>query len=147
MVVFIVQRGNHLCQNINGIGHCATIKAGVQVAVRASYFYFYIAQAAQAGGNGRGVRLPNNAGIGNKDDIAGKFIFGCALQTSPGFRLPTSSSPSIINFTLQGSYWFQFITSRAFTCIYIWPLSSQAPRAYILPSFITGSKGGESHSS
>ena len=71
----------------------------------------------------------------------------------PKCSLPTSSSPSIINFTLQGSSSFLVIYSSAFTCINIWPLSSQAPRAKIAPSgwisvsLITGSKGGEFHRS
>ncbi len=42
---------------------------------------------------------------------------------------------------LQGRVPVFVMVSRAFTCIYTWPLSSQAPRANILPSLITGSKG------
>ena len=66
---------------------------------------------------------------------------------------PTSSSPSIINLTLQGKFPEDVIYSKAFMCIYICPLSSQAPLAKIAPSgwiavfFITGSKGGEVHKS
>ena len=60
---------------------------------------------------------------------------------------PTSSSPSIIIFTLQGRVLVFAITSSAFMCMNIWPLSSQAPRANILPSFITGSNGPLVHNS
>ncbi len=47
---------------------------------------------------------------------------------------PTSSSPSIMNFTLQGSLSSLIKYSTAFTCMYSCPLSSQAPLAKIAPS-------------
>ena len=62
---------------------------------------------------------------------------------------PISSSPSNMNLMLQGTppWPSRIIISKALTCMYTWPLSSQAPRAYIFSSLITGSKGGEVHSS
>jgi hypothetical protein len=58
-----------------------------------------------------------------------------------------------MNFTLQGRLLFWIMYSNALTCMYICPLSSQAPRANIAPSgcnsvvLITGSNGGEVHNS
>ena len=52
-----------------------------------------------------------------------------ALTNRPRLSDPTSSSPSIMNLTLQGSVLDCTMYSSALTCMYIWPLSSQAPRA------------------
>ena len=76
-----------------------------------------------------------------------------ALTKSPKLSDPTSSSPSIINLTLQAKELVCIINSNALTCINICPLSSHAPRAKIAPSgcmsvaLITGSKGPLSQSS
>ena len=82
------------------------------------------------------------------------FNFSWFLETKVDkFTEPTSSSPSIINFTLQGKVPKAIMYSNAFTCMYICPLSSQAPLAKMAPSgwisvfLITGSKGGEVHNS
>ena len=60
---------------------------------------------------------------------------------------PTSSSPSIKNFTLHDSWSVLTKYSNALACIKPCPLSSSAPLAHILPSFITGSKGSVFHNS
>ena len=51
-------------------------------------------------------------------------------RTARGVALPTSSSPSIRNFTCSGSLPTVLIqASTLLTCVSIWPLSSVAPRA------------------
>ncbi|MPM75688.1 hypothetical protein SDC9_122682 [bioreactor metagenome] len=74
-------------------------------------------------------------------------IFLCFLQKSGKLGDPTSSSPSIRNFTLQFNFPDFTRYSNAFTCINPCPLSSSAPRAQIFPSFTTGSNGSVSHKS
>ena len=60
---------------------------------------------------------------------------------------PISSSPSSRNFTLHGNVPRAIMVSNALACIKLCPLSSSAPRAHILPSFTTGSKGSVFHNS
>ena len=74
--------------------------------------------------------------------------FNNSLFSSQNFgRLgePTSSSPSIRNFTLHFRSPDCTKYSNALACINDCPLSSSAPRAQILPSFTTGSKGSVFH--
>ena len=67
--------------------------------------------------------------------IISPFSFSLfAIIHGPKLAEPTSSSPSIINFTLQGKVFVFIMVSKAFTCMYICPLSSQLPRAKIAPS-------------
>ena len=67
---------------------------------------------------------------------------------APMCSLPISSSPSITNFTLQGT---SPVSSRndltAHTRVTSSPLSSAAPRPNTLPSFTAPENGGSSHSS
>ena len=60
---------------------------------------------------------------------------------------PISSSPSSMNFTLQGSESVFTMVSKALACMNDCPLSSSAPRAQMRPSFTTGSKGLVFHNS
>ena len=42
MVIFVMQRSNHFCQNVNWIGDSSTVKSGMKVSVWTRNFYFYI---------------------------------------------------------------------------------------------------------
>ena len=74
-------------------------------------------------------------------------LFSGALSHSFRAGEPISSSPSRRNFTLQGSVPRAIMVSNALACIKLCPLSSSAPRAHILPSLTTGSKGSVCHNS
>ena len=87
---------------------------------------------------------------GADDDKGQAFMHAKSLYSSIHFeRLPEpiSSSPSSINFTLQGRVPVCIIVSKALACMKAWPLSSSAPRAQILPSLMTGSNGSVFHNS
>ena len=77
----------------------------------------------------------------------------CSRRKSSKWTEPTSSSPSIMNLMLHGTWSVATMASNALTCMKNCPLSSQAPRAKMAPSgcssvfLITGSKAGLSHKS
>ena len=102
--------------------------AGMQVAVRAGHPKLVIGDAAQPVGNGRhaGGEL---AAVADHDAVARQpvAVLGQIPLQAP---LPTSSSPSMMNFKFTGSRPSTVIQASAlFRWVNIWPLSSVAPRA------------------
>ncbi len=85
VVVFVGERSNHLCKNVDGIGHRAAKEAGVQVAVGTGYFHLHVSQPAQPGGDGRNVGS-YHAGVGNQDDVGLEHLFVLLAEVAQAGR-------------------------------------------------------------
>ena len=73
VVVLVVQGGDHLCQDIDRVCHCASVQTGVQIPVRTGHFHFHIAQSAQPGRDGR-LPVADHPGVGDQDHVVAEFL-------------------------------------------------------------------------
>ena len=71
--VLVVQRGYHLAEYVDGVGHGAAIDAAVQVVVGTGDLHFPIAEAAQAAGDAGGV-LCYHACVADQDDVGAQQL-------------------------------------------------------------------------
>ena len=67
-VVLVLQRGNHLAEDVDGVGDGAAENAGVQVLVGTSHLHLEVAEAAQTRGDGGRVG-GNHAGVRHEDNV------------------------------------------------------------------------------
>ena len=111
------------------VGRGAAVQAGVQIAIGAAGFHFHVDQAAQTDAQGRkafGVELR----VGDQRDIGLElgWIFrdeladGCAADLFFAFDQELQIDGQLARCTARSA-------STALMCMYIWPLSSDEPRA------------------
>ena len=69
-----LKTGNHLAEDVDGVGNGAAVDAAVQVVVGTGDLYLPVAQAAQAAGDA-GYVGGNHAGVAHQDDIGFQHLF------------------------------------------------------------------------
>ena len=119
----ILHLREHLRQDEGRVGHRAAERARVQVGAAAAQIDLEVDQAAQPVADRRHAAREHRR-VGDDDDV-GAQLAACARTKSSRLTLPTSSSPSRMNFMLTGSVPFCFrCASTALKCMNTWPLSS-----------------------
>ena len=72
--ILVVKLGEEFRQDGEGIGDCAAINTGVEVALRAGQFDLIVIQAAQSVSDG-GDAFPQHGRIGNQERIGLQLLF------------------------------------------------------------------------
>ncbi len=127
-LLVVVQFGHKASQHVARIGNRAAKDAAVQIAIRAVEHDLARENAAETVSN-RGSAGGVLAGVADHGYAALHQVL-VRFRKISRLSLPTSSSPSITNFTLMGGRPIVLLqASSALMCVKTCPLSSVAPRA------------------
>ena len=79
VLVLVLERRDHLAQNVDGVGCRTAVQAAVQVPVGAGDFHFHVAQTAESRGDGRHV-VGNDARVAHQHHVGGQAFLVLAQK-------------------------------------------------------------------